>query len=89
MPVVETVSAEVPLPPLMVGCTKVHVGAEVGFDGAEVIAHDRFTVPLKLFSGAMVTVDAAWFPRFRVAGLNAVAERVKAGAVTFRLTEAV
>jgi hypothetical protein len=73
----------------MVGCTKVHVGAEVGFDGAEVIAHDRFTVPLKLFSGAMVTVDAAWFPRFRVAGLNAVAERVKAGAVTFRLTEAV
>lgn len=89
VPVVETVSAEAPVPPVTVGGTNAHVGAEAAFDGAEVIPQERLTFPLKLFSGAMVTVEVAWFPRFKLAGLKAVAEMVKAGAVTFKLTDAV
>ncbi len=51
-----------------------------------VTLQERLTVPVKPAIGAMVTVEVADAPAATVAGENAVAEIVKSGANTVRLT---
>ncbi len=77
---VETVSAEFTDPDVTVtgDVANRHDGGEIAFDGPEAIAHDRLTLPVKLFTGAIVTVDVAELPGPTERGLSGVAETVKA-----------
>jgi hypothetical protein len=76
-PVVTTLRVALPNPPVTVpDGEKLHVG-EFAPDGAT--AQVRATLLVKPFSGAIVTVEVAELPGPTAAGLNAVADNVKAG----------
>jgi len=80
-----TVKVEVPEPPVIEAGTNVHVGLPV--PTGMMLPHDRFTVPVKPFVAAMVTVEVDGFPATTEAGERAVAAIVKSGTgVTVRLT---
>jgi hypothetical protein len=73
--VVRTVSVEVPEPVTELGANE-HVGAGVT---AGAMLQARVTVPLKPFTGEIVTVAVADPPGAMVAGESAVAAMVKSG----------
>jgi hypothetical protein len=76
--VVETVSPEAPAPPKTGLVANSHAGGETAFDGPET-AQDRLTLPVKLFTEAIVTVEVAMNPGIPDAGLNAEALTVNVG----------
>lgn len=73
-----SVSRVVPEPPAIADCPKPHVGA--GVTTGVILLHDRFTVPLKPFSGAIVIVEVADAPAATEAGESGEAAMVKSGA---------
>lgn len=76
--VVLTVNTEVPV----LFATEVGLNAQVGMRVATgVTLQVRLTVPVKLFTGATVTVEVALPPFATEAGARAVAANVKSGVV--------
>ena len=68
---------ELPDPPATGFVAKLHVGSETAFDGPET-AQVRFTLPVKLFTEAIVTVEVAVNPGIPDGGVNPVAVTVNA-----------
>ena len=82
-----TVNVDVPEPPVTGVGLNEHVA---GRFTVGVMLQDRATLPLKLFTGAIVIVEVADAPAATEAGASAEAERVKSGtgtALTVRLTD--